>query len=334
MKNKIIDCISELIYQTTSNQQAFDNRLKGFIAEALAPDEVVRANGHIPLKGGWIIPLPSSPRFRDTIKVLYLTILDPVEFRDNESKYCEIYNKLEKFEYKFLATYALNWDKEMDLDDKFSKMKFPEIDITYYKFHSEEKSFVESNYDSIQSLQKRTPPTWKKPKTFNINRTSNQILNKLSDNSLSDILCERYIFDYKLGNMFFGRGVPADFDLIVYFPKYDKYVIYEIKEKDKSKKNNNKNNVVGFGMDIDRIDDYATFIEWFPSFDFRYLVREINDQTKRDFIAWHSIKMSDFIQKSIFDPEGKSGGQGMLPSTVCPEHIKTAICSFESFKKI
>lgn len=123
--------------------------------------------------------------------------------------------------------------------------------------------------------------------------------------------------------------------MIVYFPNLrKKYVVYEIKEKDPSKKNNNKNNVVGFGMDLERIDDYAIFIDWFPSFHFRYLVRQINNQKDRKFVNWRSIGMQKFINLSIFDPKGKSGGQGMLPSALANKHIKTAICPIDEFKTI
>jgi hypothetical protein len=335
MKEKAIECISELIYQTTSNQEAYDNRIKGFIAEALASDEIVKAKGYLPLKGGWIIPLPATPRFRDTVRILYLTILHQNDFDNNIKHYCAIYNELEKFDYKYLATYTINFNAYKKLDIKFSTIEFPEIKINYYKFNSLSVSFDITDYNDIRNLQKRNPPDWKKQKTHKINKSTKNILNQLSKENLYDILSTRYVFDYLLGNMYFGRGIPSDFDMIVYFPdQQNNYVIYEIKEKDQSKKNGNINNVVGFGMDIERINDYDTFIKWFPQFDFRYLVREINNQKDRKLVGWRSINMKEFIKNSIYDPDGKSGGQGMLPSTLGSNDIKTAICPIDKFKII
>lgn len=57
MRHIAINCISELIYQSTWNQKAYDGRLKGFLAESLAPTNLVSAKGYKPLKGGLIFPL-------------------------------------------------------------------------------------------------------------------------------------------------------------------------------------------------------------------------------------------------------------------------------------
>lgn len=87
-------------------------------------------------------------------------------------------------------------------------------------------------------------------------------------------------------------------------------------------------------MDIERINDYNTLIKWFPSFRFRYIVRQIDNQQDRNFVNWRSIDMQDFINIAISDPDGKSGGQGMLPKKEASKHIKTAICLLEKFKII
>lgn len=335
MKEKAIDCISELIYQSTWKQTAYDNRLKGFIAEALAPSELVETKGYKSFKGGWILPLQAKSRFRDTEKTLYLTILDKGDYIENWQKYSEIYRELNKFEYKYLAVYEIDFEDTMKLSEQFSALEFPKINIEYFKYVTDSKSFVNANYDEIRKLNRKEPLNWQKPNTKGIDRSYKKVLEKLSRKNIYEILADRYIFDYLFGHLFFNKGIPADFDMIVNFPDREKkYVIYEIKEKDPSKKNTNTKNVVGFGMDIDRINDYKTFIEWFPAFDFRYLVREIDNQKNRNFVNWRSIDMKKFIDIATFDPEGKSGGKGMLPGAVGSSYVPTSICPLKEFKII
>lgn len=336
MKELIIDCIAELIYQSTWSQSGYDNRLKGFLAESLAPSEIVSRKGYKALQGGWIIPLNYGKRFRDTKNILYLTVINKQEFLHDEKHYCEIYNKLEKFSDKYIAIYQIDFEKEMELCPQFSTMKFPNIEIEYFKYNTNNNEFIPSNYEEIRSLSYKKLDQNKKPNTDERDRDYNQVLEQISEDSLYDILANRYIFDYLFGFLFFNRGIPSDFDMIVNFPHPEKkqYIIYEIKEKDPSKKNKNKNNVVGFGMDIERINDYNTLIKWFPSFRFRYIVRQIDNQQDRNFVNWRSIDMQDFINIAISDPDGESGGQGMLPKKEASKHVKTAICLLEKFKII
>lgn len=334
MRDIAINCISELIYQSTWNQSGYDNRIKGFLAESLATQDLVVKYKCKYFKGGWILPIPKD-RFRNADNVLYITTLANNDFLSNKQHYCEIYKQLEKFSHKYLAVSQINFQNEIQLSDQFSTKVFPKIDIDYFRYDLKSNTFVNTSYDEVRNLSPIIYDKRKQPNTHDIDRSYNRIFEKLTDESLYDILVNRYVFDYLFGPLFFKRGIPADFDMIVYFPKFEqKYIIYEIKEKDPSKKNSNQNNVVGFGMDLERINDYATFINWFPTFQFRYLVRQIDNQKDRNFVAWRSIEMQKFIDTAKSDPDGKSGGQGMLPSHLVDGHISTAICPISKFKII
>lgn len=146
---------------------------------------------------------------------------------------------------------------------------------------------------------------------------------KLVDYHSDDLLglyVQRLVFDGMIG---WGRvrGIPSDIDGIFCEDAEPKYFI-EIKEKDLSKREPK-----GFGMDLGRIES-LTRISKLTGIPYYYIVREVDNQTDRDFLRWLYIEMEKFAE-CVKDNEAIEGGTGMRserssnPTRVCPlEHFR------------
>lgn len=321
--SKIKELIGEFIFQTTSNAEAIRTRMVGFPAEYLAETEVSIPLKQQVLNGGFIIPLGKGNRYHNTNNNIYLTILSEEEYNSRINTYIDLYKQLGFFKHRLIVTYKINENNWNPLT-QFTDLEYPEISTSYQEFVN--NCFVPISVNSIRSLSPNqyTPKYLKKNQYEDMNKLLSP-LNLLNSQQLENILINRYIFDYELGYLFLNRGIACDFDMI---NKYkDIYCIFEIKEKYPSYNN-------GFGMDKKRIDDYEKFMITFPSFQFRYLVRHIQDKTNRIFIGWKSINMKMFIDISREINTEKLGGTGMTPNHHKKSNYTTLECPLNKFKVI
>ena len=112
------------------------------------------------------------------------------------------------------------------------------------------------------------------------------------------------------------KGIPADIDSVIVDVDGGLSLI-EVKEKDRSKRH-----PVGFGMDIRRRDHLALLQEKTGLRVF-YIVREVKDQTAREFAGWHIIPLNKYIaatdgSRAIEGGTGMRSAYSSNPTSVCP----------------
>ncbi|WP_026471604.1 hypothetical protein [Alkanindiges illinoisensis] len=320
--NSILECLHILLSQNVMGDIQYHHRYKGFVGE-LDFQEWMAVNRPITqvFAGGYFLPpKPKNTSLTDTI---YFTISD-----DHYSNYRNIYIQISKLDCRQL--FYIQWDNTKAFQDWKSedvmqiglKLSVPNFQVFY--FDKNNLDFIQADISDLLTyypLKKRTkknniPASLK---DFHISK-----LARFSQENLIALYVQRLFFDGFIG---FGRehGIPSDIDLIIEKKQNGspgKYLILEIKEKDLSKRPPS-----GFGMDLDRIKALSAIQELSecPVF---YVVRHIDNQTERNFLAWKLIGISDFIK--YLGSNVIEGGTGMRsetssnPTKICPaQYFKT-----------
>jgi len=129
-------------------------------------------------------------------------------------------------------------------------------------------------------------------------------------------------------NRFIGfkyfKGIPSDIDGIR-LDQNSNFIFYEVKEKDLS-----KSEPVGFGIDVQRLDDCLALAKRF-GVEYRYVVRHVNNQTDREFVDWRVITFDKFNE--LTDRNNiKEGGTGMNTAGIGDN--PTVLVSLEHFAPV
>ena len=334
MKDVLLSAIHHLIYNNvwcrdssdeTSNAAAvkgYENRILGFRSEIEFERLQVNNRARV-LQGGWLLSRQKDKRcLEDSV---YFTISS-----DNPEQYIKLYALLERLNltkrYFIKYTFTENpqeWQSS-NLFDNQNYITFP----SYSCFEFIDGKFLEvTNGDYglaplLQLYSKNIGPRYKATYQFK-SAPLNFASKHLGDSSIEElqqILANRFIFDGLIG-FTRTRGIPTDIDLVIL--RDDKLIFIEVKEKDKAK------TVVGFGMDIPRLEDIINIAHRL-GIEYYYVVKEVNNQTDRVFVGWWVIEIKDFYKVTnggvIFE-----GGTGM--ATGMNSSHPTVVAPIHSFKK-
>ncbi|MDR6733471.1 hypothetical protein [Sphingobacterium sp. 2149] len=313
MKEKIIDHLSTLIANNVIGDIQYHNRFNGFIGELDFKEYMILnkpENSY--LDGGIFVPTKQGESYLD--KPIYFTVTNELN-----GSYNEIYSRISRVNCK--ALYILEWNidkiedwKEIDILGVGKKIFVPELNVS--KYVNEE--FVSSSLDEFLREFNKKAHKYTDSVPLQVKKHFIDIIIRFDLNNLLDLYVQRFVFDGLLG-LHHERGIPTDIDQIILSYKTRQYFFVEIKEKDLSKRP-----PIGFGMDIPRIQFFRS-LKATVGFETFYIVKQINDQTSREFVNWRAISMSNFIKNCNQQPV--EGGTGMRsigssnPTLICPEEF-------------
>lgn len=311
----LLDSLHLLISNNVVSEKAYSSRYKGFNAEL----DFLRFYNRIKTKsnfytGGYFLPIvPGHP-----------TLVEPVYFTvcsDDPVAYIPIYKAVSKLNCKRLFYIRFNssvdiayWKKE-----NLFGVEVPVPEFSVYEFFVDTEQFTASDLSSLLSLY--APKDRPTPSGFSIDSVNHaQKLNVYPYADLLQLYVGRLIFDGYLGFRYF-RGIASDIDGII--ENEGELYFLEVKEKDLS-----KSGIIGFGMDVDRMESLAEIMEK-TGFGYFYLVRQVKDQIHREFLAWRQISMKAFILNAVYSKV--NGGAGMRLEG---RRYQTKICPDSLFKKL
>jgi len=314
MKKVLIDHLSILLSYNVIGDIQYRNRYNGFIGELDFKIYMYEERGNIMLDGGMFLPIKKGANSLDN--PIYFTVSS-----DQPTDYLEVFHRFHSLDCK--AMYFLRWDDRVDVEnweraDVMGVNKNLLIPpITVYLFDPKTIQFEPTTL--LEFLNEFTDI----PRTLNDNVPEkvklhfNELLDRFDLKLIQDLYVQRLIFDGMIGFRK-QRGLPSDIDAILK-KKDDNIILFEVKEKDLSKRP-----PVGFGMDIERIKSFKKIMAY-TGMQVYYIVKQVADQSKREFISWRSINMTSFIGN--IGEEAIEGGTGMRsasssnPTKICPEEF-------------
>lgn len=321
LKNNLLDVFHTVLSQNVLGDQQYESRFKGFIGE-LSFQEWARRNRDLSIfyTGGYL--LPRTLKKRSIESPIYFTVSP-----DRPDRYSKIYFSLSKLDCE--AMFFIHWNKEICFSQwqvtenilQGAELKIPSF--TVYQFN---KALLEFKAVSIDTFLNYFPLKESRTQSRPIpHSTIHNWKNKLLSYEYDDLLelyVQRLFFDGFIG---YSRehGIPSDIDSIVFSKKSNSYFLLEIKEKDISKRPPR-----GFGMDTDRIND-LTILKHLTGLDIFYIVRQIDNQTNRNLVAWKIINLHDF--STNLSETTLQGGSGM---GIKNGQYPTRICPYEYFKDL
>lgn len=313
MNTYILESLHQLLAHNVIGEKQYSSRYKGFKGELdfLSFFNQRTSNAQL-YTGGYFLPTQEGQH----------TLNLPVYFTINadapNDKYMAIYrqiaqiNCLKMFYIQYDNSVAFDAWPMIDIMDVNIPLPVPNFNV--YEYCIQKQCFMISTISNLLLLYKKI----NKKRTNSISQViKNQYIQSLEDYStldLTHLYVNRLVFDGYFG---FGcyKGIPSDIDAIIC--KNEQFRLIEIKEKDKSKKPPQ-----GFGMDTGRIESLQK-ISHHTTWPCYYIVKEINNQQQRQFIAWHWINLCQFIAATA-NVDTIEGGTGMRslqssnPTKVCP----------------
>lgn len=255
---------------------------------------------------------------------VYINIVDKTKYNDN---YIGIFRLLSTLEFKSMYLIVYDTDDLINTDvmiyeDETIAFDIPKMDVKLYDLNTHSFSEVTEGIGTITNEFKNQPKRNKNTHPISGN-TKVWLIDELSafdENELYHLFMTRLILDGYIG---FSKvkGKPSDIDLIT--KRNGHYSLIEVKEKDVAKKKK------GFGLDTPRIKDFDRILKatGLPYF---LIVREVDNQTDRNFLGWKYINITDFIE-DVKDEAEVEGGTGMRSEY---SSNPTLICSYEKFQDI
>ncbi|MEI9958003.1 MAG: hypothetical protein WDM90_17255 [Ferruginibacter sp.] len=299
-------------------ERALKNRFRGFRAEL---DFIGFVNSkRTALSGGYLVPL----RYKMP------TLSSPVYFtvdNKNETVYRNLYEKVNAVNLSKLLYVRYNnsdikdW-KKIDVMNTGDLMPVPGFRV----FDFQGNDFIKISDDLSGLINLFTHKSARRTQGVKISTTARQycisLINDFDLNLLIELYVGRLIFDGYIG-FAFNKGIPSDIDLVVE-SKSKKLLLIEIKEKDIS-----KTNPKGFGIDVRRLKDCLQ-LSAETGLEYRYVVRQVNNQTERKFEEWKWISFEEF-EKLTDKKNIKNGGVGM--GTIGDDN-PTVMVAYEHFKNL
>jgi hypothetical protein len=170
--------------------------------------------------------------------------------------------------------------------------------LSVFRFDS--GKWVDTTFDEIKRLFETRRPAvagWKPYDRF-------QYLLSYSPTELVKIYCNRFVLDVTLSGL--KKGM-LDFDGIL--PEDDKFIIVETKEKAPMRKDPADKNTWSFGWDSRRLSWYL-YLKSKLGFETWYVIREVSDETHRNFVGWKKIELDRFCECTSWLQERAGGGGG------------------------
>jgi hypothetical protein len=305
MNNQIPDLLFKLVYSNLYASSegilvtALKNRFIGFRAEIELQKLFAEKKFEL-FEGGFIVPL------RDGKETLNAPIYFTVDHRP-ASEYKQLYEVLNDGNFSKLIYIRFDIQKKIDQWKSAllqnSEYIFPIPHFRIYDF--QKNNFIEAGNDLSSFLSHFTSKKEYFKQRIKISAEPLQLiksyLNDYDETQLLNLYVSRLVFDGFIGLMHF-KGIPSDIDLIR--KDHQNYKFYEVKEKDLS-----KTNPIGFGIDVQRLEDCLK-ISQVMKVKYTYIVRQVDNQTERNFISWRYIDFENF-EKNTDKSKIKQGGTGM-----------------------
>jgi len=318
--------VAEALYTLLSHNVGGDRQLKprwiGFRAELeLGPLLNRRERVAKMLKGGVFLPVIKGASPLDN--PVYYTVIGASE---DKADYLELYAEMSKIGLK--SAYMIVYDNAHPFTDweMFDIMKcgvsLPVPEFSIFRFDGGRFNLCSEGLKALSDEFRPAHRSGVKTRIAFSEFDWSVIFDHVEACDLEGLYAERLIFDGLLG---FGvdKGIPADIDNVIV--DVDGGIsLVEVKEKDRSKRP-----PIGFGMDIRRRDDLA-LLQQKTGLGVFYIVREVKDQSAREFVGWHIIPLNKYITATD-GSRAIEGGTGMRsryssnPTSVCPSEYFQAL---------
>ncbi len=301
--DELADNLYKILTSSIANTRFFDARSKGFRAELEFADKI-RNDGAEVLDAGQFIVSRKDSDANPENAIFYMTVTT-----DDKTRYgglYEVVSRLPEMQNMFFIEVGDTscWKKRKITTKEKASMRNIQVEIacpifTVYRYDAGQ--WTVSDFDEIKGMLVK--------KSERIAKNKENFLAYLSDYEMSDLVnvyCNRFVLDVELGE--FSKGM-MDFDHIVI--ENGNYIAVETKEKDPIGKREfpNDESKWHFGWDSRRIGWYM-HLKMELGLETRYVIREINNQTDREFVKWKKIDMSKFQRCASWLAERAGGGGG------------------------
>lgn len=316
-KKDLLDHLHTVVSNNVLGDKQLMNRYKGFRSELFFEEKIKNIDVEL-FEGGNIISKSSEDTsLNDAIYFTLIPISIPID------SYQKIYHELSKigFDTMYIIQYHDNWSLKNVMIFEAGVISLPVPEFTIYQYQN--NSFTKKENINVLTNEFKSLPNRGK-NSYSISKDSykwlHRELDQFSIDSILQIYVTRLLFDGYIG---FGKekGKPSDIDFILK-NKNGEYRLLEIKEKDLPKKSKK-----GFGLDVPRIHDFQ-HIQKITGLKYYLVVREIKDQDSREFKAWKTITIDNFIE-DVKKDSTVEGGTGMRSSN---SRNPTLICSYSKFQ--
>jgi len=274
------------------------------------------------LSGGVFLPTVQKSEALDN--PVYFTIIGTSEILES---YVPLYHAVSQIGCK--ALYLITYDDSVLFENWSSgdimncgvHLPMPKMSLYQYagddgfEICDQELSVLYNEYQKSRRSGPRTQIAFK-------DYPMNSLLDDFEGRALQTLYVERLIFDGLLGYGVY-RGIPADIDSVI-LNGDGEMILVKIKEKDRSKRS-----PIGFGMDVKRRDSLMA-MQRLTGLPLWYLVREVNNQSDREFVGWHGISIDRFAHKTQHAAIVE-GGTGMRHAR---SSNPTVVCGIEHFQPL
>jgi hypothetical protein len=321
-KFKLLELLNDLLLHNLSGEKPYRNRFNGFNGELSFSQLYESIRGKKLISGG--VFLPCNKKDDSFSNSIYITFSSD---NPNSKDYRNIYSRVSKLATRgqFFISYDLStpfneWETYQLFDSSDGVFLFPVPKFNVYRYVIEDDDFTLVGIQDVQALFKLQGRPLKRGAIEKdvVDSFITKFI-QFDEKYLLELYVDRLFFDGYFGWSYF-RGAPLDIDFIAC--NGNEIFFLEIKEKDLSKNN-------CFGMDQRRIVN-SDILERESGCISIYIVREVWEQNKRDFKAWHWIYMSEFHVQA-FNRNAVEGGVGMRQSNT---NNSTRLCSFDYFKPL
>ncbi|MFC0776587.1 hypothetical protein [Flavobacterium sp. HJSW_4] len=323
-KKDILEGIHMLVSNNVIGDKQLASRYKGFRGELFLENYLTsKYPNYKQMEGGIIISKDSNESSLDNS--LYLSIIPEEDF---DGSYVEVFSFLSKlnFQKMYLISYTDNWKELPVMKYANENISLNVPDIIIHEFDTDTNTFKTTSnnieeitdfFTTIENRKKNSYPILESTKQWLIDN-----LEPFSTSQLIKIYLNRLFLDGYLG---FGKekGKPSDIDMIVKTSE-NVYRLIEVKEKDLPKFAKK-----GFGLDVPRLNDLVR-ISYETQLEYYLIVRQINNQTERELVAWKFIKIDSFFD-NVKEDQTVIGGTGMRSINSKNE---TLICDYNLFNNL
>jgi len=293
-KAQIVDAIYDILTTSVANNRFFEARARGFRSELEFENYVKSKKLSILTGGQFLFRQRNNLGFHQLVYVT-VTFEDPKNYLNLYAKISQLPIVTDLFFIKLEP--LIKWSScNIPISRKGKVIQNKSIPCPTYKILKYDSGkFIPSNVASIQNLF---------PVKNNIticsqkNKSAYNYLMDYPDEDIGEILANRYLIDVMLRN--YRKGM-IDFDFII--ENESGFLAVETKEKDAGGSGNNKY----FGWDSRRLSWYL-YLKQRIGLDGWYVIREVNNQTQRNLIAWKYVTIDEFAKAASWLSEMGGGG--------------------------
>lgn len=306
----IVDNLYLILTSTTSLPDLYTKRCGGFRNEKEIED-LLRTKGYQLIDGGQLIFVKKNNQSEEN-KIFYYTVTT-----DEIDNYTDLYKRLSQMEeikrLFFIKVNDANWSTvDITVKNGNGERKsetIPKPNMTVYEFVNE--NWNTSTFSEISHEMSEKSASVCKAK-------DSQVLDYMrtwNPEELKKVYCNRYVLDVELNRY---KKNMMDFDAMILHD--GNYVAIESKEKDPigkwTKTDDGNGNITetentdtsnwSFGWDTRRYSWYY-YLKSKTGLDTWFLIREVDNQTNRNFVKWKKIDIEKFSRCAVWHFERQTG---------------------------